>query len=222
MLYNVINCATMRKKSTIKGAGAEGPEATGELGNESMTAGPGRPLEGGPEAWRARAEALGLEPGEQVWELHVVQGRSVGETATLLGLTWAEAAALRQDMRAQRAEHAPRAEADFHAVREELRDRLVSILEDASRAQDDPRLLAVRQRVCDQIADLYGLNMQRRAAVEEAVIPYSQSTPLNPELAQALEGHTLEKYGRKDDVQEAIQGQSLAGIVAPLATVSAA
>ena len=158
-------------------------------------------------AWLADAQAQGLEVAEQVWQLHVVQGRSPGETARLLGLTAAEVAAHRAEMLARLAARGPRTEADFQAVREELRDRLVSILEDASRARDDPRLLAVRQRVCDQIADLYGLNMQRRAAAEEAAVPYS----VPPEKSEAVLEMAENGFGRKHDIRDARAGLALTG-----------
>lgn len=212
----------MRRKSTAKGAGAAGAEPAGGTGNEDAAAGEaaaggaaaaaeaagkGRPFEGGFEAWLERAQALGLGPGARVWELHVVQGRSVGEAARLLGLTGAEAEALCAEVRALRAARAPRAEADFLAVREELRDRLVSILEDASRVRDDPRLLAVRQRVCDQLSDLYGLKMQRRAVAEEAAVPYSLPPDKEAAVLHMAEG----EHGRRDDIHGARTGLALTG-----------
>lgn len=221
----------IRRKSTVKGAGAAGVEPGCGAGNEAVAAGKavadvataangeaakeaarngaaeGRPFDGGFEAWLVRAEALGLGPGERVWELHVVQGRSVGEAARLLGLTGTEVEALCAEMRALRAARAPRAEADFLAVREELRDRLVSILEDASRVRDDPRLLAVRQRVCDQLSDLYGLKMQRRGTAEEVAVPYV--LPADKEVAvKRLAERVL---GREEDIQGAKAGLALTG-----------
>ncbi|MES2738377.1 MAG: hypothetical protein V4672_18800 [Verrucomicrobiota bacterium] len=171
---------------------------------EAVAAGAGRPFEAGAlpagfEGWLAGAQALGLGPGEMVWELHVVQGRSVRETARLLGLAAGEVAALRGEMRTRAVERAPRSEGDFQAVREELRERLVAILEDACRAPEDPRLLAVRQRVCDQLAELYGLKMQRRSGGEEPVQRYA----LPEEMSAAVEARVNDLFGRAAEIEAA-------------------
>lgn len=195
-----------------------GPEETGAADEEAevaaapgrgrkgavVPAGTGRPFEAGAlpagfEGWLAGAQALGLGPGEMVWELHVVQGRSVRETARLLGLAAGEVTALRGEMRARAAERAPRSEGDFQAVREELRERLVAILEDACRAPEDPRLLAVRQRVCDQLAELYGLKMQRRSGGEEPVQRYA----LPEEMSAAVEARVNDLFGRAAEIEAA-------------------
>ncbi|TDU64103.1 hypothetical protein EI77_04287 [Prosthecobacter fusiformis] len=182
--------------------GLTGDVSGEDVGGEPMV---GRAFDGGFSRWLEWAQELGLGPGERVWELHVVQGRSVGETGRLLGLAGAEVMALCAEMRARLAARAPRAEADFHAVREELRDRLVSILEDASRARDDPRLLAVRQRVCDQLAELYGLKMQRRAAAEETAPPYQ----LTGELGVVVGDSAANVHGRSPDIAGAKKGLGL-------------
>lgn len=199
---------------TKAGAGAEDtglhgqsqggpPEAGGRLslaGGRSFEDGV-EPLPPGFDRWLERARGLGLGPGELVWELHVVQGRSLPATARLLGMPCAEAAELHAGGRARAGERAPKSDADFQAVREEVRDRLVSIIEDASRAPEDPRLLAIRQRACDQLADLYGLKMQRRggAAAEEAPPVYAPPE----DLAALVEARVRNLYGRAGEIEAA-------------------
>lgn len=168
----------------------------------------GRPFEGssleapaGFAAWLQQAQALGLETDDLVWELHIVQGRSLAEAARLLGIPCALAVSLHGQRRTRLRDRAPKSEADFQAVREEVRDRLVSIIEDASRAPDDPRLLGVRQRACDQLAELYGLKMQRRSGAEETAPLYAQPE----EIRAAVEQRALQQYGRLQEVEAARQ-----------------
>lgn len=151
------------------------------------------------ERWLERARVRGLQGRGLVWELHVVQGRSLAETGRLLGLDAGAVVALHAEMRAEMAGRAPRSEADFQAVREEVRERLVSVIEDASRAPEDPRLLAVRQRACDQLAELYGLKMQRRGNAGETAPVYAPTE----EIAAAVEVRVRSLYGREKEIEEA-------------------
>lgn len=187
----------MSKKSATKKSVSVPVEIT-----EEGEAACGRPFVEGLERsgafdrWLEAARARGMERGGMVWDLHVVQGRGLGEVARLLELSEAEVLRLYESWRARLAERAPKSDQDFLAAREELRERLVSILEDASRTPEDPRLLAVRQRVCDQIADLYGLNMQRRTPVEEAVPVYAQPA----EISTAVEERVRDLFGRGTEI----------------------
>lgn len=203
-----------RPRKAAAGAGGEDPAAQSRAG-QSETGGRlnlagGRSFDDGAEQvppgfdrWLEHARGLGLGPGELVWELHVVQGRSLPVTARLLGMPCAEAAELHAQGRARAGERAPKSEADFQAVREEVRDRLVSIIEDASRGPEDPRLLAIRQRACDQLADLYGLKMQRRggagASAEETPPVYAPPE----DLAALVEARVRNLYGRAREIEAA-------------------
>lgn len=154
--------------------------------------------------WLQHADSLGLSQSQRVWELHIVQGRHLGETARLLGLTAAQTSTLYQEHRRAAAASAPQSEEDIAAVREEIRQRLISIIEDASRAPEDPRLLSIRQRACDQIADLYGLKLQRRSSAsgeETKPTPYL----LPAELAPIVEQHIIQLYGRSQEITQARQ-----------------
>lgn len=183
-------------------SGKTGPQPKPDDDSADADTGTTRPFEAGFAQWLQQAREQGLTPRELVWELHIAQGRSLPETARLLTLTTAEAAALHAEMRTLAVERAPREEADFIAVREELRVRLLAILEDACRTPGDARLLAVRQRVCDQLADLYGLKAQRRGtAAGEDTAPVAYSLP--PELGEAVQGVVHSLYGRAADIAAA-------------------
>lgn len=197
------------KLRLVKVAGTSAEPLADPPAAEAVAPEMGRPFDGGEallppgfEAWLARAQALGLETADLVWELHIVQGRSLADAARLLSIPCALAVTLHRERRALLRDRAPKSEADFQAVREEMRDRLVSIIEDASRAPDDPRLLGVRQRACDQLAELYGLKMQRRGGTEEVAPPvYAQPE----EIRAAVEARALQQYGRLQEVESARQ-----------------
>lgn len=156
--------------------------------------------------WHQHAQQLGLTQSQMIWELHIVHGRPMGETAHLLGLTAAQATTLFQEHRHHTASTAPQSDEDLAAVREELRQRLISIIEDASHPPDDPRLLSIRQRACEQIANLYGLKIQRRPAPTTGTGPTDSKTApyiLPAELAPLVEQHLLTLYGRSQQITAA-------------------
>lgn len=192
---------TARRSRKTAGAPAAGSRLT--EGDGEAETGMARPSDTGFEQWLQQARGQGLGTAELVWELHIAQGRSLAETARLLSLSTAQAAAHHAEMRSRAVEAAPREEADFIAVREELRVRLMAILEDACRTPGDARLLSVRQRVCDQLADLYGLKSQRRtpAAAEEEAAPAAYALP--PELGDAVQSLVNNLYGRAADITAA-------------------
>ncbi len=198
--------AAGRADDDDQGAGGGGGRVASEAEAGAGEAARPFPLTGGGAVgaagfarWHDGARGLGLGAGEMLWELHVVQGRHLAEAARLLGLEHAQAVALLAERRALAGARAPRSEADFHAAREELRDRLLSILEDACRAPEDPRLLAVRQRVCDQMADLYGLKMARRGGAEETQPRYTG--PEGEQKDQVL-AVAMGNFGRLGDLAE--------------------
>lgn len=155
--------------------------------------------------WHQHAQQLGLTQSQMIWELHIVHGRPLGETAHLLGLSIAQATSLFQEHRHHTASTAPQSDEDLAAVREELRQRLISIIEDASHPADDPRLLSIRQRACEQIANLYGLKIQRRPATTSISTTDSKTAPylLPAELAPLVEQHLLTLYGRSHQITAA-------------------
>lgn len=159
--------------------------------------------------WIARRRGLGMTGREMVFELHVRQGRPLVEVAELLEMPLAEARVEWGLLRAEMAERAPRAEAEFTMLREQLAAGLWTVVEQSQpreRSLDDagrevetavapcPRLLALRLRALDQISKLYGVNLERP---EEDHSPLPYAAPA--EIAQEVRRKVLALHGRGEE-----------------------
>lgn len=157
--------------------------------------------------WLARARALGLTLPQIVFELHVRQGLPLLEVARVLELGVEQARELWLQSRAARAAQAPHSESDFALLREHISAALWQTVEatfphvmaDEEGNEDaeppapaTPPMLSVRLKALDQIAKLYDLSVEQRAA-GFAPLPYA--TP--EEIALSVRERVLEMHRRE-------------------------
>ncbi len=165
------------------------------------------PAPSGLRLWLERVRALGLTLPQIVFELHVRQGLPLLAVARVLGLGVEQARELWLQSRAARAAQAPQSESDFALLREHISAALWQTVEATfphvmADAEDDedaeppapvtPPMLSVRLKALDQIAKLYDLSVEQRAA-GFAPLPYA--TP--EEIALSVRERVLEMHRRE-------------------------
>jgi His/Glu/Gln/Arg/opine family amino acid ABC transporter permease subunit len=160
-----------------------------------------------PKGQRYAGLAMGLTLPQIVFELHVRQGLPLLAVARVLGLGVEQARELWLQSRAARAAQAPQSESDFALLREHISAALWQTVEATfphvmADAEDDedaeppapvtPPMLSVRLKALDQIAKLYDLSVEQRAA-GFAPLPYA--TP--EEIALSVRERVLEMHRRE-------------------------
>jgi hypothetical protein len=151
------------------------------------------------QRWLCDARELGVPPQQLVWDLHVVKGLTLVETARLLDLPLERVRLLYTERKGELAARAPSAAADFIAMREEMRERLQATYELACGATADVRYLGVRLKALDQLTKLHGLNLDRGEEEKPPAVPYA----LPEDVAEKVREAVLDLHGRRADVEAA-------------------
>lgn len=148
-----------------------------------------------------RMKTLGLSTRQAVFELHARQGRTLAEVAEIMGLSLSGIYQHWQAIKADIVANAPTTPEQFVAIREEIAARLMATIESThSRAEfvDEatgkatviempacPKMLAVRLKALDQLAKLYGVNLEQQAQ-DTGQQPYSAPDEIASEVRQKI------------------------------------
>jgi len=167
--------------------------------------------------WLQRVKTMGLSQRQVIWELHVRQGKPLLEIASILKISLEGVCNHWRHIRESIAENAPKTEADYIAVREELHAVLrqtieetyqkAKIIENGKEIELSmptcPKMLAIRLKAVDQIARLYGVN-QEVQAVGTGTLPYA--TPA--EIMDAVRQRVLALHGKPVTLLEQREGDT--------------
>lgn len=158
-------------------------------------------------AWQRRSKALGLHQRQVVFELHCRQGYDLTEVAEMLGVSFSTVSHHWKQVQDLLIEQAPRSPEQLTAMREKIAAGLWATVETtfcrmAVGEGDDiktvelpatPQMLAIRLKAYDQLAKLYGVNMEQIAESRD-VTPYASPQ----QLAGEVQRKVLELHGRKN------------------------
>jgi transcriptional regulator with XRE-family HTH domain len=158
------------------------------------------------KAWVDARIARGSTHRAVVFELLVRKGKTQTDVAEILGVSVQAVANHWKAIKDELAAQAPTTEGDFISLREELAARIRHTIDQthvwmpvpAEGGEEvmmefppDARMLAIRLKCLEQLAKLYGVNLERDTA-PEGPPPYAAP----PEIAEQVRAKVLELHGR--------------------------
>lgn len=142
--------------------------------------------------------AKGVVQREKVYQMHVEKRMTHKEIAEALGVTISRVGVIWRDICASLAERVPQTPETYLQMRAEVNGQLDAAYQDACVVRSNPQLLAVRLKILEMKAKLFGLNLEANNAP-------TGDKPYTPpeEIAQEVEKMQLAMYARRGDVMEA-------------------